>query len=214
MIGVFMGPPASGKGTVTDVLKAEGITVLATGNILRQEAQTNPEFKKLSEEYQAKGLLVPDEYIFQILLKVISSLPEGTSVMFDGVPRTPNQADALVKYLAEANKKIDAVFLLEVDEEILFERIEGRRFCPKCQRTYNVNGKFAPKVSGICDSCGTELKQRMDDNRETFSKRLEVYFGETAPTVKHLENMGVPVYKFKNNNGEALSEIRKIISES
>ncbi len=110
--------------------------------------------------------------------------------VLDGFPRNIPQAESLDVVLADLEKPLDRVVLMDVDFDILLKRITGRRSCADCKRVYNVHTS-PPKEEGVCDVCGGELTQRADDNEETVSNRLRVYESETAPLVAFYEERGL-----------------------
>ncbi|MFR1672283.1 MAG: adenylate kinase [Candidatus Gastranaerophilaceae bacterium] len=190
---IFLGPPASGKGTQTTKL-AEYLNLphVDTGSLLRAEIKNETEYGKLAKSFIDKGQLVPVELVSDIIKNRLSQPDCQNGYILDGYPRSVEQADKL----EEINKAIDKenadfkAIYFDIDQELLIDRIIYRRSCPKCGEIYNI--KFHPtKVEGICDKCGEPLTQRKDDNRETAQARFETYFKETAPLIEYYKNKNV-----------------------
>ncbi|NPB05816.1 MAG: adenylate kinase [Aquificae bacterium] len=180
MIVVFLGPPGAGKGTQAQRLVEEkGFIHISTGDLLREAVKKGTELGKKAKEYMERGELVPDELIVALIKE---KLPEEGKVILDGFPRTIAQAEALDRMLAELGKKVDAVVLFEVPDEVVVERLSGRRVDPKTGKVYHV--KYNPPPEGV------EVVQRDDDREEVVRRRLEVYRRQTAPLVEYYERRG------------------------
>ena len=191
---ILFGPPGAGKGTQAKRLqKSRGLVQLSTGDMLRAAVAAGTEYGKKAKEIMEKGELVPDEVVINIISDRLEEddVKNAPGVIFDGFPRTVAQAEALDKMLAEKGMKLDAVIVLDVDDDALVERITGRFTCAKCGKGYHE--KFErPKVEGVCDECGsTEFTRRADDNEETVRQRLEAYHAQTAPLIAYYEKAGI-----------------------
>jgi len=136
-----------------------------------------------------RGELVPDEVVIQMILERISQPDCAQGVIFDGFPRTRDQATALETALAEQQARIDIVLYLQVPDEVLLKRVAGRQTCKTCGSTYNIY-YFPSRRSGTCDSCGGRLYQRSDDSFETAQHRLDVYFAQTMPLIEYYRLQG------------------------
>lgn len=184
---ILMGPPGAGKGTQGEILEKKlGINTISTGLMLRTAIKEQTEVGKLAEKYINDGKLVPDEVIVEIVKQRLSQPDCEKGFILDGFPRTTAQAKAL----DEAGVEIDKVLLLEVDDEMIVERLSSRRECSKCGAPYNIVFK-KPAVEGICDSCGGELIQRKDDVPGTIRNRLNVYHEQTEPIKEYYEAKGI-----------------------
>lgn len=181
---VILGAPGSGKGTQAARLAKElGLRHLSTGDMLRDAVARKTEIGRRAEEYMRKGLLGPDEIIFALVREALDESAHSGWIM-DGFPRTLAQAEELDRMLAERKQKIDRVIEIDVEPEVIVERLSSRRVCPRCKRVYNL-GAMAPKVAGRCDACGAQLVKRPDDEESTVRKRLEVYREQTAPVIEY-----------------------------
>jgi len=179
---IIIGPQASGKGTIARKLKGlYGFDVIGTGDLIRDEIKKGTELGKQFESTINLGNLVSDDSILKMLKKEFKKARNG--FILDGYPRTLRQTNDLQNLLMETNQKIDLIISLNVNEELIIERMSGRRICPKCGELYNVKS-MPPKIQGICDKCGKGLIQRDDDSEEAIKKRLKLYKKETAPILE------------------------------
>jgi len=188
---VFLGPPGAGKGTQAKILiERYGIPQISTGDMLREHRAKGTELGKKAQEYMDKGQLVPDEIILGMVKERLSQPDCQKGFILDGFPRTVAQAEALDKLLSEMGKKLDFALALIVPDDLLVERLTGRRTCKNCGMMYHIKYK-PPKVEGKCDVCGGELYQRPDDNEETVRNRLKVYHEQTAPLIEYYKKKGI-----------------------
>jgi len=181
---VLLGAPGAGKGTQCKrIVEKYALTHLSSGDILRQERAVNSELGKKAQEYMDSGSLVPDELIVEMMAGAIDKAPP-TGFVLDGFPRTVNQAVELDKTLSAKGQKIDAVINLTIDDEIIAQRMTGRRSCPQCGAVYHIEN-LKPEIEGRCDKDGTALVQRPDDTLEVVANRLETYHKQTEPVVDY-----------------------------
>ncbi|MCK4906717.1 MAG: adenylate kinase [Spirochaetes bacterium] len=213
---ILLGAPGAGKGTQAEKIeKTFGIPQISTGAILRAEREAGTELGNKAKTFMDAGDLVPDELIVAMAEKRISGNDCQKGFILDGFPRTSAQAEALGHMLAGMQKKLNAVINIKVNEDILVKRLLGRRQCLKCGDNFNVYFN-APKKENICDSCGSELNQRSDDNEETIRNRFDVYNNQTNTLIDYYKNKG----NYKEVNGETgsideiFSSIKKILEES
>ncbi|MFT9458511.1 MAG: adenylate kinase [Acetobacter orientalis] len=188
---IFLGPPGAGKGTQSKLLEDRyGLVQISTGDMLRAEVARSSETGKQAKSLMDTGRLVPDELIIAMLQSRIAQPDCAKGFILDGFPRTTGQAEALDGMLKASHQQIDIVLFLDVDEDILADRISGRFTCAKCGTTYNEVSN-PPKVAGVCDACGShEFKRRADDKRETVVERLKEYRKLTAPILPFYEKTG------------------------
>ena len=174
---ILLGAPGAGKGTLASYLIEQmGVPSISTGNILREAIKNNTPLGQSAKEYMDAGKLVPDEVIIGIITERLAEDDCKNGYILDGVPRTIAQAEAMEK----AGINFDAVVSIEVADQVIMERMSGRRVCESCGASYHLVA-VPPKVAGVCDSCGGKLVQRKDDAPETVKDRLEVYHKETEP---------------------------------
>lgn len=180
---VVMGLPGAGKGTQADkIVDKYRIPHISTGDMFRAAIKEGTEMGLKAKSFIDKGELVPDEVTIGIVQERLNKEDCADGFLLDGFPRTVAQADALENTLAEIGKKIDYVINIDVDQDILMERLTGRRICKDCGATYHLI--FNPSIeAGICDRCSGELYQREDDNEETVQNRLEVNMRQTKPLI-------------------------------
>lgn len=182
---VLLGPPGAGKGTQGEKIETElGYVRLSTGDMLREAVRNGTELGKTAKKYMDAGGLVPNDVIINLMKEKIQSLGKVPGIIFDGFPRTIEQAEALDKEL-----NIDLALDIDVADDILVKRLTQRRSCPKCNAVYHLTNN-PPKKAGICDKCGSALYQRDDDKEETVKKRLETYHKNTEPLIGYYEKAG------------------------
>ena len=174
---ILLGAPGAGKGTQAERLcKVLDIPTISTGNILRAAVKNGTPTGLKAKAFMDAGKLVPDEVIIGIITERLAEDDCKNGYILDGVPRTIAQAEAMEK----AGINFDAVVSIEVADQVIMERMSGRRVCESCGASYHLVA-VPPKVAGVCDSCGGKLVQRKDDAPETVKDRLEVYHKETEP---------------------------------
>ncbi|MEM3567169.1 MAG: adenylate kinase, partial [Thermoplasmata archaeon] len=177
---IMLGAPGAGKGTQAQKLAAHlKIPQISTGDMLRQALAEGTPLGMEARKYMEAGKLVPDAVVVGIVKERLSREDCRNGFILDGFPRTLEQAKAL-----DGIAKIDYVINIDVPEEILVERITGRRSCRKCGAVYHVKYN-PPKTPGQCDVCGGELYQREDDREETVRKRLETYRNQTKVLIEY-----------------------------
>lgn len=171
---VFMGPPGAGKGTQAEkIIENYQIPHISTGDMFRKAIKDQTELGMEAKRYMDQGALVPDHVTIGIVKDRLSESDCKSGFLLDGFPRTVDQAKALDEILTSLDSKIDYVINIDVDLDILKERLTGRRICRSCGATYHMVFN-PPAVAGTCDKCGGELYQRKDDNEETVGNRLDV----------------------------------------
>ena len=192
MILVLLGPPGAGKGTQARRLtEGRGLPQLSTGAMLRAEIAGGGELGKQAAAVMKSGRLMPDEIMIGIISRRIDAEDCAGGFILDGFPRTTAQAKALDALLDEKGTPLTAVLLLDVDEDLLVERISGRSTCRKCGEGYHDRFK-QPAGAGRCDICGgSDFERRPDDSADTVRERLRVYRGQTAPILPYYETRGL-----------------------
>ena len=186
MVYIFMGGPATGKGTRSDILaKHLNIPHISTGDMLREAAKSD---KKIAEKL-SKGMLISDEDITNMLKHRIKQEDCKNGFILDGYPRTITQVHELDKMLKEEGKEVTKVFELVVEDELAFRRILERKKCEKCGKAYGID--FPSKVENICDDCGGNLIIRTDDTKETLKARIDTYKKNSEEIIKYYKNAGL-----------------------
>jgi adenylate kinase len=206
---IIFGAPGSGKGTYASRLQSKlGIDVIAMGDIFREIMKEDTNLGREVKSYVEKGLLGPDSLTIHVLKQYIAKIKNKKGFLFDGYPRTIEQAKALEKIV-----KIDFIIQLIVPEWIIIERLSTRRICKNCGEVYNIR-YLKPKADMVCDKCGGTLYQRPDDTSEVIKKRIKVYEQQTQPLLRHYKEKKVPFIEFKTESLEmppetAVEEILK-----
>ena len=187
-IVILLGAPGSGKGTIAGRLASEDANLkhVSSGDLLRGAVAKGTPAGVEAKGYMDKGNLVPDALIAQMIKDVIAETTGDVTMLLDGFPRNVAQAEIL----EQTGAPIKSVVLVDVPDEIIADRIAGRRTCPKCKAGYHVRN-LPPKVEGVCDKCGEKLVIRKDDNPDTVKDRLVVYHRETEPLIAFYEKKGL-----------------------
>lgn len=187
---IFIGPPGAGKGTQAQRLCAKlGVPQVSTGDMLRAARKAGTELGRKADEFMAKGLLVPDEVVIGLVQERFGAPDAATGFVLDGFPRTVTQAEALERLLSKMGRRIDHVVLLEVPDELIVERITGRRVGETSGRIYHL--KYDPPPFPDRGEGGERLLQRSDDREDVVRPRLTEYAAMTAPLVAWYSNKGL-----------------------
>lgn len=188
---VLLGPPGAGKGTQANRLEnSRSLVKLSTGDMLRAAVAAGTELGRKAGDIMERGQLVPDALVIDLIAERIDAEKNGAGFIFDGFPRTIAQAEALDRLFKERGKRVDRVIVMEVDDEALVERIAGRFACGFCGEGYHDVFK-RPKVSGVCDVCGSVgFVRRKDDNEEVVRARLKAYHAQTEPLIDYYTRQG------------------------
>ena len=188
---IMLGAPGAGKGTQAKMIAAKyGVPHISTGDIFRANIKNGTELGAKAKEYMDKGLLVPDELVVDLVIDRFKADDCAKGYILDGFPRTIPQAEALDKALSAIGDSVDYAINVEVPDENIIERMSGRRACVGCGATYHIQFN-APKVEGVCDTCGEKLILRDDDKPETVKNRLSVYHEQTQPLIDYYTEAGV-----------------------
>lgn len=191
MLVILLGPPGAGKGTQADKLvKERGLVYISTGDMLRKAVKEQTSLGRQAQEFMDSGALVPDELIMALVKERLQDFTCRQSALFDGFPRTVEQAECLEKILVEAGQTINLVIFIDVSDKELVERLTGRRVCGNCGANYHLKFKL-PQVRNVCDVCGGDLLQRDDDTLETVIERLATFHEQTKPLVEYYQARGI-----------------------
>jgi len=188
---ILLGAPGAGKGTIADdICQKTDYIHFSTGDMLREAIKQGTPVGKQAEQYMTKGNLVPDKLIIEIVMQRIGRGESVAKYMFDGFPRTLEQARLLDAEFKNRGAVLTRVILLEVSKDVVLQRLTGRRTCRNCGANFHVHN-IPPKKSGICDHCGGPLEQRPDDMEATILNRLEVFHQQTAALIAYYKSHGI-----------------------
>ena len=205
---ILLGAPGAGKGTQADIIKKTlGIPTISTGNILRAAVKNGTPTGLKAKEYMDAGKLVPDEVIIGIINERLQESDCANGYILDGVPRTIAQAEAI----ETMGIRIDKVLELQVEDNVIVDRMSGRRVCEKCGASYHIVNKKS-KVEGVCDLCGGKTVIRKDDQPATVLDRLKAYHEQTEPLVEFYRTRGkLAEIKFCPSIEETTAEVMKAL---
>ena len=189
---ILLGPPGAGKGTQSQrLVEKHGMRQLSTGDMLRAAVKAGTPTGIEAKAVMDRGELVSDAIVSALIGDELDAMGADVGAIFDGYPRTAEQAESLDAILEARGRTLDHVIELEVDEDALVERITGRFTCASCGKGYH-DVFEQPRVEGTCDKCGGhEFKRRPDDNAETMRTRMAEYRAKTAPILPIYEARGL-----------------------
>jgi adenylate kinase len=191
VILILLGPPGAGKGTQAKLLSVDlGVPHISTGDMFRDHKARGTEIGKKVQAIMDAGGLVTDDVTNAMVKERLSRPDVGDGFLLDGYPRTVPQAEYLDRLLASLGRSIGRVLSYDVAEDVLVERMSGRRSCPKCGAVYHVS-QNPPRQAGRCDKDGTALVQRDDDREVTVRRRLEEYAAKTEPLKRYYREKGL-----------------------
>jgi adenylate kinase len=191
MILILLGPPGAGKGTQAKLLSVElGVPHISTGDMFRDHKARGTDIGRQVQAIMDAGGLVTDDITNAMVKDRLSRADVEPGFILDGYPRTVGQAGFLDDLLRAAGRSIDRALSYEVAEEMVVERISGRRSCPKCGAIYHVSAN-PPARGGFCDRDDTALVQRDDDRPENVRLRLEEYGAKTEPLRRFYRERGL-----------------------
>ncbi len=187
---IMLGAPGAGKGTqAKKIAEKYGIPHISTGDIFRANLKAGTPLGLKAKEYMDKGALVPDSLTLELIMDRFANPDCANGYVLDGFPRTIPQAEALTEALKKNNDEVDYAIDVDVPDEVIVNRMSGRRACVNCGATYHIVFN-APKVEGKCDTCGADLILRNDDKPETVQNRLSVYHEQTQPLIDYYNGFG------------------------
>ena len=187
---VLLGAPGSGKGTQAKLLAEKyRIPHVSTGDLLRANLAAGTPLGLQAKAAMDAGQLVSDDLVLAIIRDRLKSPDAKKGFILDGFPRNIPQAQALDGMLRAIVQPLDLAVLMEVDFDILMQRLTGRRTCENCGAAYNVYTN-PPRLEDQCDRCGGHLHHRADDNEETIGNRLRVYETQTKPLIGYYRDQG------------------------
>lgn len=187
---IMLGAPGAGKGTIAGFIKEKyNLPHISTGDIFRANIKEETELGKLAKSYIDKGALVPDDVTINMVVDRLSNADCKGGYILDGFPRTIVQATEFEKALQKSNSKIDVCILVDGDDDMIANRLSGRRVCEKCGASYHIE-HMKPKKDGVCDKCGSNLIHRKDDTVEVIKDRLKTYHEQTQPLIDFYKKNG------------------------
>ena len=191
MILLLLGAPGAGKGTQAEILRDRlQMAHVSSGDLFRLHMKNQTPLGRAAKEYYDRGELVPDEVVIGMILDRMNEPDTDHGVILDGFPRTVTQAEALGVALDRRGDPLCAALHIYVPTETLLDRLSGRVLCRECGTVYHE--KFnPPRITRVCDICGGELYQRVDDSRETTEVRLRIYFDQTEPVIDYYRQHGL-----------------------
>jgi adenylate kinase len=187
---IFIGPPGAGKGTQAQRLCAKlGVPQISTGDMLREARKAGSELGKRADEFMSLGKLVPDELVIDLITERLAKGDAANGFVLDGFPRTVPQAEALGMLLRKLGRDLSHVILLEVPDELIVERITGRRVGETTGRIYHI--KYDPPPFPDRGEGDERLLVRNDDKEDVVKSRLSAYAAQTAPLIAYYANKGL-----------------------
>lgn len=211
---ILLAVQGAGKGTLAKKLKEKyGYAHISTGDILRERASVGDELGNELKSMMDNGQLVPNDVIFEAVEYKITQPECANGYILDGFPRNLEQAQGYTKILEKLNMDAGVAINMTIPEELLVQRIIGRRMCKDCGAIYNIyNDQLKPTTEGICNKCGGALYQRDDDNEEAMKTRIETYFNVTAPVIDYYREKGI-LYEVDSTDSEVtLKSVEDILN--
>ncbi len=212
---ILFGPPGSGKGTQAKLLEEHyGLVHLSTGEMLRRAVASGSELGEQARQIMETGELMPDDVMIAVIAERLDAPDTRKGFVLDGFPRTLHQAEALDEMMARKGMRIEKVISIDVDDDVVVQRLIGRFSCARCGEGYH-EVYHRPRVDGVCDVCGSdEFERRTDDNEETIWPRLAAYHEQTEQVLPYYRNAGILVEIDGNREIEEINrEIETILRQ-
>lgn len=210
---ILLAVQGAGKGTLAKALKEKyGYAHISMGDILRERASVGDELGNKIKDMIDNGIFVPNDIIYQAVEYKINQPECDNGYILDGFPRNLEQAEGYDKILSKLGKDIGIVINLTIPNELLKQRIIGRRMCKDCGAIYNIySDTMKPQKEGICDKCNGQLYQRADDNEEAMKTRLETYFKVTEPVIDYYKQKGIIYEIDSTDKNKTLKDIEDLL---
>lgn len=205
---IFIAPPAAGKGTQSKLISQTfNIPHISIGEIMRESRNPNTEVGQIIIKCQDERALVPLDITMKLLMERLSKNDCDNGYILDGFPRSLEQALEYEKVLSSLNKDVGVVIYMDIDKDVALRRTMSRMVCSSCGETYNLEiDNLKPKVDGICDKCGCDLKIRTDDNIDTFIKGFNTYIEQTKPLIDYYQKRGI-LKELKINENDSVQDV-------
>ncbi len=210
---ILLAVQGAGKGTLAKALKEKyGYAHISMGDILRERASVGDELGNKIKDMIDNGIFVPNDIIYQAVEYKINQPECDNGYILDGFPRNLEQAEGYDKILSKLGKDIGIVINLTIPNELLKQRIIGRRMCKDCGAIYNIySDTMKPQKEGICDKCNGQLYQRADDNEEAMKTRVETYFKVTEPVIDYYKQKGIIYEIDSTDKNKTLKDIEDLL---
>ncbi|MHB1644971.1 MAG: adenylate kinase [Candidatus Acididesulfobacter diazotrophicus] len=202
LVCILIGPPGAGKGTqAKNIANRYKCKLVSTGDILRENVENNTELGVQAKNYIDNGNLVPAELVAAMIKNTMELYGININYLFDGFPRDIEQNVLFEKILNEFDLSVKAMIYINIEDDVVFDRLTNRRICPKCNRVYHLKF-YPPKFDNLCDDCKVELITRDDDKKDVIKKRLEVFQKLTHPLVEYYKKQNKVIEINGNKNSE------------
>ena len=214
---ILLAVQGAGKGTLAKgLIEKYGYAHISTGDLLRERASKDDDLGREIKNLIDNGIFAPNDIIFKAIEDKITSPECENGYILDGFPRNLEQAKGYDEILKKLNKDAGIVLNLTIPENLLVERVTGRRMCKECGAIYNIYSKeeqLLPKKEGICNKCGGSLYQRADDNEEALKTRVKTYYDVTAPLIDYYNEKGILYEVNSENAAETLKSVDEILKK-
>lgn len=212
---ILLAVQGAGKGTLAKALSEKfGYVHISTGDILRERASVEDELGKKIKDLIDNGIFVPNDIIYEAMEYKITRPECKNGYILDGFPRNIEQAHGYEEMAKRLGIDMGIAINMTLKDELLKQRIIGRRVCKDCGAIYNVysdNEQFKPKKEGVCNKCGGPLYQRDDDNEEAMKKRINTYFEVTTPIIDYYKEKGILYEVDSTDSDKTFEEVVKIL---
>ncbi len=212
---VMLGAPGAGKGTQAKLISQQfDVSHISTGDMLREAVEKETELGIKAKAYMDEGRLVPDKLVISMVQERLGREDCQNGFTLDGFPRTVAQAEVLQDMLERIDKGLGMVLDIEVSEDMLIRRLTQRRQCRKCGKIYHLANNPSA-TEGVCDECGGEIYQRVDDEESAIKKRLEEYHSKTKPLISYYQELGLlRVIDGQQGTDDVFEDIKRVLKAS